>query len=122
LFVAFGIFTISWFITRLVIFPWFPVSSVVFESHRFVDYSGRCTIWHVALVLLLALQVMDILWFLRIIRAVIAKLTTGKVGDNRSDTEEEDEEENETSLENGGSRSHLGLSLNLRDCSLKKKS
>ena len=86
---------ISWLVTRLVIFPLYPVYSVAFEAKTYVDFkSGRLTVWHSCLGLLLALLVMNAIWFGRIMIAVVEKIKYGEVRDNRErQSEDEDEED-----------------------------
>ena len=81
----------SWAVTRLIIFPMYPVYSVAFETQPYVDYfkTGRVNIWHACMGLLLALLIMNFLWFLRIMAAVVEKFQSGEVVDNRSDDEDE---------------------------------
>jgi hypothetical protein len=86
--VLFGIFAVSFFIMRLVIYPvWVFYWSFVFVGDRF----GRNWVgFWVYFCLLMALQVLHIFWFYLISRMVYKLFTTGIEKDVRSDDEEEE--------------------------------
>lgn len=87
---AFAMLATSWFVTRLVLYPLYPVYSALYEAEEFCDYFSlrRWTSWHACVGLLLALLLMNVLWFLRIVVAIVEKIKSGEVKDNRSDDDE----------------------------------
>ncbi|KAJ0064760.1 hypothetical protein NL108_013004 [Boleophthalmus pectinirostris] len=87
----FVLFTLVFFITRLVIFPFWIIRSVLFESWEIL---GPYQAWWLLNSLLLVLQVLHIFWFYLIIRIAVKSIFEGKVSkDNRSDVESSSEEE-----------------------------
>ncbi|KAM4610944.1 ceramide synthase 5-like [Polymixia lowei] len=87
----FVVFSISFFFTRLVIFPFWIVYSVLFESWEII---GPYQTWWILNGLLLTLQVLHIIWFYLIARIAIKAIFKGKVSkDDRSDIESSSEEE-----------------------------
>ncbi|XP_018541478.1 ceramide synthase 5 [Lates calcarifer] len=92
----FVVFSISFFLTRLVIFPFWIVYSVLFESWEIV---GPYQAWWLFNGLLLVLQTLHIIWFYLITRIAIKAIFKGKVSkDDRSDIESSSDEENYSSL------------------------
>ncbi|GAB1598016.1 ceramide synthase 2-like isoform X2 [Argonauta hians] len=89
--ILFVIFASTWFITRLVIFPWRIVYSTLFLAHPIV---GFCPGWYIYNGLLLTLQFLHIKWFLIICRVAVYAIKTGKTEDLRSETEENVSDEN----------------------------
>lgn len=92
--VLFVIFAVSFFVTRMVIFPRYLIYSVMVDSvtvfgDRWNDFLNFC--WYLFSGLLLSLQVLHLLWFYTIMKMVLKLLTTGIESDERSDDEEEDE-------------------------------
>ncbi|XP_041801511.1 ceramide synthase 5-like [Chelmon rostratus] len=87
----FVVFSISFFITRLVIYPFWIVNSVLFESWEIV---GPYQAWWLLNGLLLVLQALHIIWFYLIARIAIKAIFKGKVSkDDRSDIESSSDEE-----------------------------
>jgi ceramide synthetase len=86
---GFGVFTVVFFITRLVLFPRYILYSVFIEGYRVYGCEwGGCPIF---IGLLSALQCLHIFWFYLIMRMVM-KLFMGQMeGDVRSDDEGEEE-------------------------------
>ncbi|XP_061591909.1 ceramide synthase 5-like [Cololabis saira] len=88
----FVVFSLIFFLTRLIIFPFWIVSSVLFESWEIV---GPYQAWWLLNGLLLVLQTLHIIWFYLITRIAIKAIFKGKVSkDDRSDLETSSEEEN----------------------------
>ncbi|XP_062315069.1 ceramide synthase 5-like [Osmerus eperlanus] len=101
----FVLFSIIFFITRLVIYPFWVVYSVFVESWVII---GPYQSWWLLNGLLLVLQVLHVFWFYLIARIAIKALFKGKVSkDDRSDIESSSEEETDTSSRN---KSHLSPS------------
>ena len=71
----FIIFTLVWFLTRLVVYPLVPLYSVAFECREIV---GPFQSWYVFLALLCILQFFHVLWFIMILRVAYNALTAGK--------------------------------------------
>ncbi|XP_040007617.1 ceramide synthase 5-like isoform X1 [Xiphias gladius] len=87
----FVVFSISFFLTRLVIYPFWIVYSVLFESWEIV---GPYQAWWLFNGLLLVLQTLHIIWFYLITRIAIKAIFKGKVSkDDRSDIESSSDEE-----------------------------
>ncbi|KAF6731740.1 Ceramide synthase 5 [Oryzias melastigma] len=101
LFILFGV---VFFITRLVIYPFWVLNSTMFESWTIV---GPFPSWWVFNILLLVLQVLHIYWSYLIARIAIKAMLRGKVGnDVRSDIESSSEDESITSTD-GSKSTHL---------------
>ncbi|KAL3064444.1 hypothetical protein OYC64_000665 [Pagothenia borchgrevinki] len=91
----FVVFSISFFITRLVIYPFWVVYSVLVESWEIV---GPYQAWWLLNGLLLVLQTLHIIWFYLIARIAIKAIFKGKVAkDDRSDIESSSDEEIDSS-------------------------
>ncbi|XP_034447670.1 ceramide synthase 5-like [Hippoglossus hippoglossus] len=87
----FVMFSIVFFITRLVIYPFWIVNSVLFESW---EIGGPYQAWWLFNGLLLVLQALHIIWFYLIARIAIKAIFKGKVSkDDRSDIDSSSEEE-----------------------------
>ncbi|XP_026022700.1 ceramide synthase 5 isoform X2 [Astatotilapia calliptera] len=87
----FIVFSVAFFITRLVIYPIWVLNSTMFESWAIV---GPYPSWWLFNVLLLVLQVLHIIWSYLIARIAIKAILRGKVGnDVRSDIESSSEDE-----------------------------
>ena len=71
----FVVFTLCWLLTRLIIYPLFPLYSVAFECREILSSFYA---WYVFITLLCVLQVLHVFWFYLILRVVISALTTGK--------------------------------------------
>ncbi|XP_013872005.1 ceramide synthase 5 [Austrofundulus limnaeus] len=93
--VFFVVFSVVFFLTRLVIFPFWIVYSVLFDSWEII---GPYRAWWLLNGLLLVLQVLHIIWFYLITRIAIKAIFKGKVSkDVRSDIESSSDEELSTS-------------------------
>ncbi|XP_061534611.1 ceramide synthase 5-like [Phycodurus eques] len=87
----FVVFSISFFIARLVIFPFWIIHSVLIESW---EIAGPYQAWWLFNGLLLVLQTLHIIWFYLIARIAIKAIFKGKVAkDDRSDIESSSDEE-----------------------------
>ncbi|KAK0155100.1 Ceramide synthase 5 [Merluccius polli] len=94
----FIVFSIVFFITRLVIYPFWIVHSVLIESWEII---GPYQSWWLLNGLLLVLQVLHVIWFYLIARIAIKALFKGKVAkDDRSDIESSSEEEADANCRN----------------------
>lgn len=87
-------FAITFFITRLVIYPFFILRSVFIEGYEAFGCGwGGC---YAFVILLSILQILHIFWFYLIARMILMFLSKSIESDIRSDEEEiEDEEEDE---------------------------
>ncbi|KAI3357613.1 hypothetical protein L3Q82_016030, partial [Scortum barcoo] len=87
----FVVFSISFFLTRLVIYPFWIINSVLFESWEII---GPYRAWWLLNGLLLVLQTLHIIWFYLIARIAFKAIFKGKVSkDDRSDIESSSDEE-----------------------------
>ncbi|XP_019713310.1 ceramide synthase 5 isoform X3 [Hippocampus comes] len=91
----FIIFSLTFFVTRLVVFPIWVLNSTMFESWLIV---GPFPSWWLFNVLLLVLQVLHIIWSYLIARIAVKAILRGKVrekvcNDVRSDVESSSEDE-----------------------------
>lgn len=88
LFVA---FSLIFFLTRLVVFPFWIVHTVMFDSWEII---GPYRAWWLLNGLLLVLQTLHIIWFYLIARIAIKAIFKGKVSkDDRSDIESSSDED-----------------------------
>ncbi|KAE8293600.1 Ceramide synthase 5 [Larimichthys crocea] len=95
----FVVFSMVFFLTRLVIYPFWIVNSVLFESWEIV---GPYRAWWLLNGLLLVLQALHVIWFYLISQIAIKAIFKGKVSkDERSDIESSSEEE----IHSNGSKS-----------------
>ncbi|XP_029292152.1 ceramide synthase 5-like isoform X2 [Cottoperca gobio] len=109
----FVVFSISFFFTRLIIYPFWVVYSVLIESWEIV---GPYQAWWLLNGLLLVLQILHIIWFYLITRIAIKAIFKGKVAkDDRSDIESSSDEDIHSSSSKNPSqtlkpkdRSHTG--------------
>lgn len=87
----FGVFTLSFFLTRLVLYPKFVFYNSYIQAEQIwgKEWPG---FW-VYFVLLMALQLLHIFWFYTICKMIYRLLTTGIEKDERSDGEESEEDE-----------------------------
>ncbi|XP_073325362.1 ceramide synthase 5 [Pagrus major] len=93
----FIVFSVVFFITRLVIYPIWILNSTMFESWAIV---GPYPSWWLFNFLLLVLQVLHIIWFYLIARIAIKAMMRGKVcNDVRSDIESSSDDEADTPTE-----------------------
>ncbi|KAF7655648.1 hypothetical protein LDENG_00053040 [Lucifuga dentata] len=87
----FVVFSISFFLARLVIYPFWIIYSVLVESWEIIG-PYRC--WALLNGLLLVLQVLHIIWFYLIARIAIKAIFKGKVSkDDRSDMDSSSDED-----------------------------
>ncbi|XP_062843202.1 ceramide synthase 5 [Trichomycterus rosablanca] len=92
---VFVVFGAAFFVTRLIIYPFWVLNSTMFESWEIVGPFGS---WWLFNVLLLVLQVLHVIWSYLIARIAFNALMRGKVSkDVRSDIESSSEDETETS-------------------------
>ncbi|XP_008317635.1 ceramide synthase 5-like [Cynoglossus semilaevis] len=91
----FIVFSIMFFITRLVIHPFWIIHSVLIQSWEIV---GPYQAWWLFNGLLLVLQTLHVIWFYLIARIAIKAIFKGKVSkDDRSDVESSSEDEPDSS-------------------------
>jgi hypothetical protein len=89
----FVVFTVVWFLTRLLIYSFRILWSTLFEATTIV---GMAQIYYAYNALLCTLQVLHIFWFFTIMRMAYYYVIKGQVEkDGRSDTEPESETEDE---------------------------
>ncbi|XP_073327102.1 ceramide synthase 5-like [Pagrus major] len=87
----FVVFSISFFLARLVIYPFWIVYTVLIDSWEII---GPYRAWWLLNGLLLVLQTLHIIWFYLIARIAIKAIFKGKVSkDDRSDIESSSDEE-----------------------------
>ncbi|XP_061893931.1 ceramide synthase 5 isoform X4 [Entelurus aequoreus] len=112
----FIVFSVAFFITRLVIYPLWVLNSTMFESWAIV---GPFPSWWLFNVLLLVLQVLHVIWSYLIARIAIKAVLRGKVcSDVRSDVESSSEDE--SPREENGANGHCAARSrpqNHGDCS-----
>ncbi|KAJ0023418.1 hypothetical protein NQD34_003318 [Periophthalmus magnuspinnatus] len=95
----FIVFSLVFFVTRLIIYPIWVLNSTMFESW---DIVGPFPSWWVFNSLLLVLQVLHIIWCYLIARIAVKAIAHGKVSnDVRSDIESSSEEEADSNGTNG---------------------
>ena len=85
--VLFAIFAITFFVTRLVVYPRYIIGSVLFEAPSFfgTDWIG----YWVFAGLLIMLELLHIFWFYLIARMIYRLVTTGIEKDERSDDDDD---------------------------------
>uniref|UniRef100_A0A674N284 Ceramide synthase 5 n=1 Tax=Takifugu rubripes TaxID=31033 RepID=A0A674N284_TAKRU len=87
----FVVFSLSFFFTRLVFFPFWVIYTVLFDSWEII---GPYRAWWLLNGLLLVLQTLHIIWFYLIARIAIKAIFKGKVSkDERSDVESSSDED-----------------------------
>ncbi|XP_077582773.1 ceramide synthase 5 isoform X1 [Stigmatopora nigra] len=86
----FVLFSLTFFVTRLVVFPIWVLNSTLFESWRIV---GPFPSWWLFNFLLLVLQFLHIIWSYLIARIAIKTMRGKECNDVRSDVESSSEEE-----------------------------
>ncbi|KAJ8016113.1 hypothetical protein DPEC_G00003770 [Dallia pectoralis] len=110
---AFIVFSIIFFITRLVIYPFWVVYSVFVESWEII---GPYQSWWLLNSLLLLLQVLHVIWFYLITRIAIKAIFKGKVAkDERSDIESSSEDETDNKAKMRSSLRHNGDELSANE-------
>ena len=97
--VLFGVFMVTFFITRLVMYPYVVYSSH-FECRKFVNVERNLALligyWS-CIVLLYIVLALQAYWFYLILKVAIKVITKGEAEDVRSDDEDEDGEDDEDS-------------------------
>lgn len=92
--VLFGCFAVSWFILRLIYFPFWVISSSSYDLCFCLDLSksSHTTLYYVFNTMLLTLLVFHIYWWVMIYSMIRRQLNNrGKVGEDiRSDSEDDD--------------------------------
>ena len=83
----FAFFAITFFVTRLFIYPYYLVNSLLFEAPRIM---GMWPGYYAFAGLLLTLQALHIFWCYLIAKMIVKLFTTGIEKDVRSDDEDED--------------------------------
>ena len=86
----FGIFAVVFFVSRLVIYPYKHVYSLVVEAPRALG--GVWVGYYAYASLLITLQLLHIFWFYLVAKMVYKLVTTGIEKDERSDDEDDDDE------------------------------
>lgn len=105
----FVVFSVVFFITRLIIYPIWVLNSTMFESWEIV---GPYPSWWVFNGLLVVLQVLHVIWSYLIARIAVKAVMRGKVcNDVRSDIESSSEEEPDPSSEDHKAFSSSSLSM-----------
>ncbi|XP_077386964.1 ceramide synthase 5 isoform X2 [Festucalex cinctus] len=90
----FGLFSLTFIVTRLVVFPIWVLNSTMFESWHIV---GPFPSWWLFNLLLAVLQLLHVIWSYLIASIAIKAVLRGKVGkDVRSDVESSSEDESAT--------------------------
>ncbi|KAG0629928.1 hypothetical protein M758_1G140100 [Ceratodon purpureus] len=97
--ISFILFAISWFILRLIIFPFVVLRSTCFESLQYLDkrmVEGPI-FYYVFNTLLITLQVVHIYWWVLIWRMIMRQIADrGKISDDvRSDSDSDSDSDNE---------------------------
>lgn len=100
--VLFATFALTFFVTRLIVYPFFVIRSVLVEAPVFfsVNWLG---FWLFSS-LLVVLQGLHVFWFYLIARMLYKLFTSGIEKDERSDDDDDDEEEEGESRGEGASR------------------
>ncbi|XP_024396560.1 ceramide synthase 1 LOH3 isoform X2 [Physcomitrium patens] len=92
--VCFGLFALSWFVLRLVIFPFWIIWSISVEVMQYLDLGGNKEFkqYYFQSTLLIMLFIFHIYWWILICRMLVKLFRdSGKVSDDvRSDSEGED--------------------------------
>ena len=89
--VVFAVFAITFFITRLVLYPRYVLHSVLWVGPTATIYSQHFAGYYIFVVFLVILQFLHIFWFYLIAKMVFVMFTSGITKDIRSDDENEDE-------------------------------
>ncbi|KAG0558995.1 hypothetical protein KC19_10G070900 [Ceratodon purpureus] len=90
----FGLFVLSWFTLRLLIFPFWIIWSISIEVAQYLDLGGRKEFnqYYFQNTLLIMLFILHVYWWVLICRMLVKLFqNSGKVSDDvRSDSEEDD--------------------------------
>lgn len=86
----FGVFTVTWFVTRLYIYPKIILYSTIYEA---VEHLQEFPAFHYFNCLLCLLLAMHIVWFSMILRVVYKVVFMGIVEDTRSESNSSNEHE-----------------------------
>ena len=104
--VLFGIFMVTFFITRLVLYP-YVVWSSQFECRKFVNVYKNTPLlfgyWTCILLLYIVLA-LQAYWFYLIMKVAIKVITKGEAEDVRSDDEDDDDDDDDDENELEGSK------------------
>ncbi|ESO87992.1 hypothetical protein LOTGIDRAFT_219624 [Lottia gigantea] len=90
---CFAMFALVWIVTRLGIYPYVPLYSVIVEIH---EHIGHFPIHKIFVVLLVLLQLLHIMWTYYLLKVIVQKCQTGEVKkDARSDSDDTDSSDTE---------------------------
>lgn len=78
-----------WVISRIIIYPFWILNSSTFEVKKYIE---PFTAYYLFNALLIALQILHIMWTYLIVKIAVNDVRKGKFEDVRSDTEDSDEE------------------------------
>lgn len=104
----FAVFTVSWIVSRVGLYPYRVVYSVVVDAPRIV---GMAPIYYIFASLLMALQLMHIIWTWMILRAALQAITHKGVEELGSADESTDEEDQPAIVSNGSHKAADGKGL-----------
>lgn len=99
--VTFAIFTVCWIVSRVGLYPYRVVYSVVFEAPRIV---GMAPVYYIFSFLLITLQLMHIVWTWMILRAAVQAVThkgVEELGSADESTDDERYEDEQDVVSNG---------------------
>ena len=91
----FIIFTTIWYITRLVIFPFWIFKSVLYDFPVVIGLTGEPLLYMVIKMLLVLLFILQLMWSVRIGQGVYTTVVSGAVNDHRSEEEPSSTSEDE---------------------------
>lgn len=115
----FVVFAVSFVITRLIIYPRYVISSVLFEAS--VEFGTEWIGYWAFVVMLVVLQLLHIFWFYLIARMVYKMVTYGVETDERSEEGEEFGEEYESDVDDCDDTDTKASAASLQDDSKKEK-
>jgi len=98
--VFFGLFALTWIVTRCGVFPFWILHSTFFDAGNFFELSP---LYYLFLVLLGLLQLLNLIWTFMLVKAIKSAIVQQGAHDSRSDSELsslEEEDENYNNLEN----------------------
>ena len=105
-------FTIVWFISRLGIYPFWILNSALFESYDLLGLVEAQPLYIIFQVLLLVLQLLHIIWSIRILIMVYSYIICGHVKkDERSESEPSSTSDDETTKKRDKNKSTNGNSF-----------
>ncbi|XP_050506839.1 ceramide synthase 5-like isoform X1 [Diabrotica virgifera virgifera] len=82
--ICFGLFTVAWIASRLVVFPFWILRNTLFDVPKLLS---RSLAYYILNSLLLSLSILNIFWSVMIFRALCKALNKGELEDSRSDSE-----------------------------------